>query len=100
MIPSTHRQRIPTLLPRRPRPMRHNRQRMLRRGLAGEGGVGAEDVAVVVAEERAVVAAGDEAARTVGMYGLSATSQPHAAAAAGPATAAGGAGATKGSRQG
>ena len=31
MIPSTHRQRIPTLLTRLPRPMRRNRQRMLRR---------------------------------------------------------------------
>ena len=96
MIPSTHRQRIPTLLTRLPRPMRRNRQRMLRRGLAGEGGAGAEGVAVGAAEGRA----DDEAARTVGTYGLSATSQPHAAAAAGPATAADGAGATKGLRQG
>ena len=99
MIPSTHRQRIPTLLPRLPRPMRRNRQRMLRRVPVGEGEAGAEGVAVVVAEERAVVAADDEAARTVGTYGLSGTSPPHAAAAAGPATAAG-AGATKGLRQG
>ena len=100
MIPSTHRQQIPTLLTRLPRLMRRNRQRMLRRWLAAEGEAGAEGVAVVVAEERAVVVADDEAARTVGTYGLSATSQPHAAAAAGPATAAGGAGATKGLRQG
>ena len=99
MIPSTHRQRIPTLLTRLPRPMRRNRQRMLRRWLAAEGEAGAEGVAVVVAEEQAVVAADDEAARTVGTCGLSGTSPPHAAAA-GPATAAGGAGATKGLLQG
>ena len=86
MIPSTHRQRIPTLLPRLPRPMPRNRQRMLRRWLAAEGEAGAEGVAVVAAEGRVVVAAGDEAARTVGMYGLSGTSPPHAAAAVGPAT--------------
>eukprot|EP01045_Picozoa_sp_COSAG04_P012462 COSAG04_NODE_840_length_9955_cov_5.454038_4_plen_92_part_00 len=91
MIPSTHRQRIPTLLPRLLRLMRRNRQRMLRRGLAAEGEGAAEGVAVVVAD--------DEAARTVGTCGLSGTSPPHAAAA-GPATAAGGAGATKGLRQG